>query len=646
MTGSVTSALVRRPTALRSRQAPLFCLSLLLAFVHAIPMQAQEGQEKRPLPIADHQLWRSISGATISPGGSWVAWEFSRVRGDDTLHVVNIDTDAEHVVPLASGARFSDDGVWVAYFLSLPFAEAEGNRRGGDPVSRKAELLNLASGEKRSWDDVASFGFAKGSSHFFVSKGPPAGGGGRSGGGRAGGGGASEGSQGDQPQGADLILRNLTAEYDELIGSVAEFGFNKAGTQLAYTVDAADQDGNGLYLVNLETGARKALDNAKERYSNLTWAEEGNGLAVLRGEKPEKKTERVNTLLAFTSMGSGGPTSHMFRPGQGVGLPDGWVLSEKGSLTWSDDLNIVFIGLKAQEDEFEDWPEDGLPLADVDIWHWADDRIQPVQMRQVSRDRNRTYLAAVNLDEAQLVPLADEKMQTVEVTGDGRWAMGRDESEFISDWKPRVANYYRIDTRTGERHQVLRAHERTFGFSPDGKHYLYWLDGHFFAYRPDNDIHVNLTASNPVGFANLEYDHPGKNLPTGSQVGPAMVGRFFSTSDTMYGFSLWTGVGLRTSRRVEATGMRSGSDMCRPIPTKSPSTSRIRCSFRLTGSGPRRLGSSRYGTVSSTNWLGRIDGSVASERPKTPSGISLRRRPSRSSPTCGLALGIFQTGNG
>ncbi len=158
----------------------------------------------------------------------------------------------------------------------------------------------------------------------------------------------------------------------------------------------------------------------------------------------------------------------------------------------------------------EDWPDDGLPLADVNIWHWADDRIQTAQIRQASRDRDRTYLAAVHLGENRLVPLADEGMRTVDLTRDGRWGMGQDDSNFISDWKPSLANYYRVDTRTGERIQVLRAHERTFGFSPDSKHFLYWLDGHIWDYRVDENIHLNLTASSPVDFTDMEFDHFGE----------------------------------------------------------------------------------------------------------------------------------------
>ena len=484
-------------------------LSALLGPLSQASLQAQAPPEKRPLTIAEYRLWRSISGAEISPDGNWAAWSYTLERGDDTLHVAALDSDAVHVVPVGSGAVFSDDGRWVAYFLSPSFRDAERARADNGPLIRKAELLDLASGEKVTWDDASSFGFAKGSGHFFVKKRRPEVAGAR------GGGGGGQASGAARPQGSDLILRNLILGYDELLGSVDEHGFNKAGTHLAYTVDAADRDGNGLYLADLGAGTRRALDNAKERYARLTWSEEGDALAVLRGDAPDKKVERVNTLVAWVGLSGPDPRRYVFGADSGSGMPEGKVVSEKGGLTWSQDLATVFVGIKDQEDKLEDWPKDGLSLADVNIWHWADDRIQAAQQRQASRDRDRTYVAAVHLAEGRMVPLADERMRTADLTRSGRWGIGRDESPYISDWKPALADYYRVDTRTGERREILRAHLRDLGLSPDSKHLLYWLDGHVWAYSLDHDIHLNLTASTPVDFTNQEFDRFGEKPPYG-----------------------------------------------------------------------------------------------------------------------------------
>jgi dipeptidyl aminopeptidase/acylaminoacyl peptidase len=496
----------------------IWALPLALLLLMGVPgtppggeLHAQASPQKRPLTIAEYRLWRSIAGAEISPDGRWAAWTYTLERGDDTLHVASLDSEVVHVVPLASGARFSDDGRWVAYFLAPSFRDAERARADDSPVIRKAELMDLASGQKVTWDDAASFGFAEGSGHFFVKKRRQEAAGARSGGG----GGQTSGAP--RPQGSDMILRNLAEGYDELLGSVDEHGFNKTGAFLAYTVDAADRDGNGIYVADLGAGTRRALDNAKERFARLTWSEEGDALAVLRGDTPDGKVERANTLLAWVGIGTPTPRRHVFGPdpAAGSGLPEGKVVSEKAGITWSEDLATVFVGIKDQADKLEDWPKDGLPLADVNIWHWADDRIQAAQQQQASRDRDRTYVAAVHLAEGRMIPLADEKMRTVDLTRNGRWGIGRDDSAYISDWKPNVADYYRIDTRTGERNPILRAHLRDLGLSPDSQHFLYWLDGHVWAYRLDNDQHVNLTASSPVDFTNQEYDYFGEKPPYG-----------------------------------------------------------------------------------------------------------------------------------
>ena len=142
----------------------------LAPLVAPVPTWAQSDGGKRALEIADYALWRTISGSQISHDGRWVAWTYSRVRGDDTLHVKALDSDVVHVITSASAASFSDDGTWVAYFISPPFLEAEKLRRDGETVTRQAGLLELATGETRTWEDAASFGFSDGSSHFYVKK--------------------------------------------------------------------------------------------------------------------------------------------------------------------------------------------------------------------------------------------------------------------------------------------------------------------------------------------------------------------------------------------------------------------------------------------------------------------------------------------
>ena len=144
-------------------------LFVLTAVVGAPSLFAQ-AVDKRPLEIADYRLWRTIEGAAISDDGRWTAWTYSKVRGDDTLAVRSLDTDARHDIPRASDGMLSSDGAWVAYSLAPDFREIGTLERDGDPVPRQAGLMNLLTGESLTWDDADSFGFSETGSHFFVKK--------------------------------------------------------------------------------------------------------------------------------------------------------------------------------------------------------------------------------------------------------------------------------------------------------------------------------------------------------------------------------------------------------------------------------------------------------------------------------------------
>src|SRR5690606_11315371 len=157
--------------------------------------------------------------------------------------------------------------------------------------------------------------------------------------------------------------------------------------------------GNGAYVRGLATGVTTPLDTDTLRYAALAWNEQGTALAVLRGETPQGKEQRANTLLAFDGFGAakaaerteqgaedpgagsgpwpggtssaaetavvGGATSSTalsgatsftavtYDPAADPGFPDGMVLSELGRLEWSRDGTRVFAGVKEQREKVE-----------------------------------------------------------------------------------------------------------------------------------------------------------------------------------------------------------------------------------------------------------------------------------------------------
>ncbi|MCP4723571.1 MAG: prolyl oligopeptidase family serine peptidase, partial [bacterium] len=445
-----------------------------------------QGADKKEVSIDDYVKWRNITGTSISDDGNWITYGYHGVNRDDTLYVKNIVSGKEFEIQRGSSPLISDNGRFAAYRLSLPFAQAKKLMKDKKPIPVKLEVMDLNTGDKYQVENIASFSFSEGSKYLAVKK--------------------TKLSQSAKHRGTDLLLRNLENGTNELIGSVADYGFNKPGNMLAYTVDAADTTGNGLYLIDLETGARRPLDNDRKIYERLAWDKEGTALAVLKGTKSKKNKQKNNILLVFTDLAEDGYTPVVYDPSGKEDFPGGMVISEKSGLTFSEDLSVIFLGIKEQEAEPKKSKD---PVANVDVFHWKDPQIQTVQERRARFEMNRTYTSVFILDTEKLVRLTDKTMMNIQISRDGKWGIGSDNRKYVSDWKERQADYYLVNTLNGERKLILEGQKRTLGISPDSRHFIYWKDSHVWDYSITSDDHINLTENAPVSFVNAEYDNPG-----------------------------------------------------------------------------------------------------------------------------------------
>jgi hypothetical protein len=313
-------------------------------------------------------------------------------------------------------------------------------RKEKKPITIKVELLDLNSGDKFTYANASSFVFSNNSGFFAVKK--------------------DKADKDAEHDGTDLVLQDLETGLDLNIGNVGSFRFNYDGSMLAYTIDADKKAGNGVYVLTLKSGAIRPLDSGEADYAQLTWDDngrkplpgyaKGHALAVLKGKKPEKFIQKESELLVFMSLGTDARAKIVYNPADDKDFPAGMFLSEKGELTWSEDNSRIFCGIKKQEAEPEKSDE---PVANVDVWHWKDERLQSVQMVQADRERGFTYRSAFLLKSKQFIPLTDEAMQTISIPRDGRCGVGRDNKKYRADVNRgrSTADYYRIDLDSGKR---------------------------------------------------------------------------------------------------------------------------------------------------------------------------------------------------
>lgn len=482
-------------------------LLVLLVFIFALSLSAQG--EKKVLTLEDYPQWKHILSPAVCADGSWVSYTFRPNGGDATLYFKSVSSDKMHEIPYGSGAKFSEDSHWAAYLIGVSKEEAKKLQKDKKPVPRKGELLNLATGDKYTVENTAAVGFSK-SSKFFAAKKAPQ-------------------DKAAKHKGTDLVLRNLETELSQNIGNVGEYLFNKPGTMLAYTVDAANKEGNGVYLMKLMSGRFVPMDTGKADYAQISWDKEGTALAFLRGKQEKDCWERDNVLLAFTELNQESISRFEYNPSKDPEFPENMVISERimpqrrrrpgssGSsqnraLTWSEGLSRVFCGIKEQEKKPKKNKEE---LPNVDIWHWKDEQIQSVQARRFNYDVNFTYRSVFLLKEKKFLQLADKNMRTISFSQDGRWGVGRDAMPYLSDVETQQSDYYLVDSSTGERKPIVKGIRRTLGISPHNEHFLYVKDKQLWIYDFKQGTTTNISAEAPVVFVNEEDDHPNEKPPFG-----------------------------------------------------------------------------------------------------------------------------------
>jgi dipeptidyl aminopeptidase/acylaminoacyl peptidase len=595
-----SSCMTRRD--LRSTRASrALAVAIALTVAYAIP-QAQTAPRK-PLTVDDYTKWRTISGQEISPDGRWVTYvlQLTNVPQAETkpvLHLRDLETNADVEVPNATGGTFSPDSQWIAYQVDPNPGRGRGGRgssstppaappatppveppatppsqppstqpagRGSTPPPqpRRVELRNLATGEVQAWENIGSFTFSPTSTHLFLKRraaDAEGGGSGRGGGGTTPGatpGGRGIPPVGSGPRGTDTILLDLRTGRHQLLGSVGDIAFNRTGSLLAYTVDSAVEDANGLFVFETRSGRTIALDNDAKQYNRLAWNDAADALAVVKGIDVEKKREKQNVLIAFTDVPSAmglddiAPTPVVLDPEKIEGFPKGWVVSDRAPLEWSEDNRRVFFGIKEQADAPDTTRRTTDERQDVDVWNTVDERIQSLQMIRAAADRTFTFRQAFDVTASRFIRLADETMRDIDVGPDGKWAVGRDTRGYLHDQKRPAADFYRVDTSTGERTLMLKGHllgSGVFGISPHGTHFLFWKDDRLHAYD------LNAGKGAPIGsgapaFTDAEYDRPGPRPSYGlagfTNDGTAVIAQ--------HRYDLWL-VPLDGSRATNLTG--------------------------------------------------------------------------------------------
>lgn len=511
-------------------------LSLALC-VTALPLAAQSGQ-KRVLTQADWDHWRSISGATLSNDGKWVAYTLIPQVGDGELIVRSTQGNPEYKVPrgflgrpnnvpgglrrLGGGigegesigpnappAQFSADSRFVVVATQLPRAEVERmqaarpTRGARPPNTNRAGLaiLSLADGKVTTIPGVRSSRPSPQISGTWLayvpepdsaaaadsaSRGPGRGGSRRS-------------------YGSPLVLRNLATGAEERLLDVLGFVFDDSAKVLAYTVVSRDSSRDGAYLRTLATATTTTLAAGRGNYKGLTLDRSGTQLAFL-SDRDEFGKDKARFTLYYASL-KAGAAQPVVTPSS---LPAELRFADSANIAFTRSGNAILFGVAPPTQDSV--PADSLVgKAVFDLWHWKDPALQPTQRLNAARDRNRSFQSIYFLATRKLVRLANDSTPSVDVADDARVGLAatRERYRIESMWGDGATDVYAVNPLTGAQKLVRERISGQAQLSPDAKYMVFYDKGHWFSYSTLTGKTMDLTAPLPgVSFAQETWDTP------------------------------------------------------------------------------------------------------------------------------------------
>ncbi|HEU4629389.1 MAG TPA: prolyl oligopeptidase family serine peptidase [Gemmatimonadaceae bacterium] len=507
---------------------------------------------KKPITQDVYDIWRSIQGATLSNDGRWVAYSLTPAVGDGELVVRSTTSATEFRVPRGflgrpvtrpggapgggggggplPAAEFSADSRWVVTLAYAPKAEfdraARGRRgrgRGADQPKASLAIVSLPGGQVATVPRVKSFKLPEEGGRWLAylleapdsadrdrdSTASP-----NEGRAAAAPGGQARPVAGDstgprrprKETGSTLVLRDLSNGTEVRIADVTDYLFDEKGGWLGYTVSSKDSTRDGAYARDLAAGREVALLTGPGNYKQLVFDEAGTQLAFV-SDRAEFGRDEARYALYHAPLERG--RAELLVAADAFG-PD-TVVADRGDVSFVESGRALLFGVAPA-------PLDSIPadsLADkavFDLWHYKDTRLQPQQQLEAGRDRNRSYQTIYHFQTKRVVRLADDTLRSVDVSDDGRVALGVTDAPYAleSMWGEGGNDVYLVDARTGGRKVIARNISSRASLSPEAKYVLWFDRGHWYSHDVASGKQVDLTG----GLEGVHFDQETWDTPS------------------------------------------------------------------------------------------------------------------------------------
>ena len=355
----------------------------------------------------------------------------------------------------------------------------------------------------------------------------------------------------EKKAGTPLTLVNLSTGVQRTFPDVSSFAFSKYGENLVFATSVkmdedskkpskekpeekskdkaakAETSGDGVFVIALKTLAKTQIAEGLGNYKRFAFNEDGKQLAFIT-DKDDYESKTPSWSLYHWKVKTKQAKKIAAEGEEGI-AENWWVAPDSSQLFSEDGKRLYFetapIPEQVMKQRKNDKEEEDDDVVKLDIWHWQDPQLQPQQLIQANRERNRDYRAAYVLKTKKIVQLATLEIPNVAIDSrsESKHALASTDLPYrkMMSWDlPGFNDAWLVNLDTGKRERILERVKWFAGMSPEGK-YITWFDGekqNWFAKKTADAQGKAVNISKDIKFPlyNELHDTPNIARPYGS----------------------------------------------------------------------------------------------------------------------------------
>lgn len=512
----------------------------ILVFAIFMAMTISSFSQKKPLDHSVYDNWKSVAGFSVTDDSRFTMFNVNAQEGDGYLVIHNLLTGEQKSIPRATTQKFTSDGKYVAFVIKPKFDETKAAKiKKVKPDMMPKDSLgiyNTISKDLKKFPFLKGYKIGKYAKDFLAFQTTPPADTAKS----------KKPVKKDKDEGTDLFLYQFSTNRLDTLKFVSDYDFSNGGDTLFFVTrpnlkDSVNKAGLYLYIPKTKSLTKLYGYNLKQSVKLPVVSEDNSTLVFYaKLDTTKKKKDKAISVLKYKA---GYPEAKVILDSTASGLSKGWQISDNRSLDFNKAGTRLFFGISKIIPEKDTTLYDA-DLAKLDIWHYSEPYIQPMQLINLSRELKKTYLSKIELDgESGMVQLATDEYETPLVAGDwsADWAYSASNSNYKieSQWSanPR-RDIYIIDVNTGNSKIILKdVYVSNVNASPDAN-FLTWYnnaDYQWYSYEVSSGNTACLTKNLSISFTDELNDSPAMASSYGS-AGWAEGDKWFYVYDR---FDVW-----------------------------------------------------------------------------------------------------------